>query len=131
MPKKILLIDDDPDDVELFCEASEEIGDIECNYCYTAEDAKAFLNNSQKPDYIFLDVNLPRINGRQLLIQLKNNRQWKDIPVIIYSTLKQPQQIEEFYKLGASLYLIKPSGFEALKKSISDAISGTHKKVLD
>lgn len=129
MQKRLLLVDDDPDDIELFCEAVEEIGEIDCNYSYTAIEAIEFLNNaSEKPDYIFLDVNLLRINGRQFLIELKKNPQYKNIPVIIYSTLKDPQQIEEFYTLGASYYLIKPAGFEALKKSINQAICGVQNK---
>lgn len=129
MHKSILLIDDDPDDVELFCEAVAEIGEIDCNYTYTPNDAFEFLDKaSQKPDYIFLDVNLPRLSGLQLLIKLKNNTQYREIPVVIYSTLKDPQQIEEFYKLGASFYLIKPTGFEALKKSINEVMCGVHDK---
>jgi CheY-like chemotaxis protein len=129
MQKRLLLIDDDPDDVELFCEAVKEIGNAECNYTYNANDAIEFLKNTfQKPDYIFLDVNLPRTNGKQLLVQLKNNPQYSDIPVIIYTNLKHPQQIEEFYKLGASFYLIKPAGFEPLKKSINDVICGLYDK---
>lgn len=94
MAKKILLIDDDPDDRDLFCEAIEEIAlEIVCNTAPNGQKALANLNDKEieKPDIIFLDVNMPVMNGWQCISLLQKEEAYKNIPVIMYSTSSHPE----------------------------------------
>lgn len=130
MQKIILLIEDDPDDVELFCEALKEINkNCYCNHVYDAESALQLLKtNIVKPEYIFLDVNLPGTASSDFLLQLKKIEEFENIPVIIYSTLNHKPRIEELYALGAAYFLIKPASFEALKHAIKKVLKSRFEK---
>jgi DNA-binding response OmpR family regulator len=100
-----------------------------CCYAYDADMAMQFLDEAtEKPDYIFLDINLPRINGKQILLQLKNDDRYTNIPVIIYTTQKQQKQLEEFYSLGAKSCIVKPTAFHDLKRAIREAIGAKQTK---
>jgi DNA-binding response OmpR family regulator len=72
------------------------------------------------PEYIFLDLNMPRMNGKQCLAEIKRIKKLSDVPVIIYSTSKLESDITETRKLGATYYMTKPNLFTELR----DAISG-------
>ncbi len=126
MQKTLLIVDDDPDDIQLFCEAVTEIS--KTFHCFSAgngEEALQLLNVTiVKPDFIFLDLNMPRMSGKQCLIQLKNNPQFANIPVIIYSTSKIEKDIEDSLRLGAVSFITKPNKFEELVKAISDILAG-------
>ena len=116
----VLLIDDDPDDSFLFKEALKRIErSTEYDYCDGGIAALKFLtNNSNLPDYIFLDLNMPRMNGREVLSELKNDASLKHIPVIIYSTSANEEHQRDVQKLGASLYVTKPYHLADLIKAI-------------
>jgi CheY-like chemotaxis protein len=126
MQKTILIVDDDPDDVQLFCEAIAEIN--KTFHCFFAENGEEALQRLKaaivKPDFIFLDLNMPRMSGTQCLMQLKNNPQFANIPVIIYSTSKIKKDVEESLRLGAISFITKPNKFEHLVKAISDILAG-------
>lgn len=125
--KVILIIDDDPDDTELFCDAVKEVDEsIKCIFVNNAQDAFKLLSakDSSMPDYIFLDLNIPGINGKQLLRQIKKTEELRDIPVIIYTTSKLPEDIEETKRLGAIYFLTKPSKLSTLKKTIACVLAG-------
>lgn len=110
--RKILLIDDDADDRKYFVEAVKEIdSSIECVTAKDGEQALAFLRQPHlsMPDFIFLDLRMPRINGKQCLLQIKADLRLKDIPVIIYTTSKAVQEAEELQSLGAVHFITKPS----------------------
>ena len=83
--KTLLIVDDDPDDIQLFCEALAEINEtIHCFSATNGEEALQLLKATiVKPDFIFLDLNMPRMSGKQLLVQLKSDAQFASIPVII------------------------------------------------
>jgi CheY-like chemotaxis protein len=116
----VLLIDDDSDDSFLFKEALKRIErTTEYSYCDGGISAIKFLtNNSNLPDYIFLDLNMPRMNGLEVLAELKNNATLKHIPVIMYSTSANEDHQRDAHKLGASLYVTKPYQVSELKKAI-------------
>jgi CheY-like chemotaxis protein len=111
----ILIVDDDAEDIELFTEAVEEIDStINCVEAYNGLEALKVLNrNALLPNYIFLDINMPLMNGRKCLEEIKNNNNYRHIPVIIYSTTTDQKQIDECRKLGAD-FLTKPNSFDAL-----------------
>ena len=120
----ILLVDDDEDDKLLFFDALAEIdGRIQCEYFNHGEQALKWLSAIKDlPNYIFLDLNMPRMNGIEILKAVKSDLRTADIPVIIYSTSHNQQHREEAKRLGASWYIVKPYRLEDLKKEILFAI---------
>jgi CheY-like chemotaxis protein len=116
----ILFIDDDADDKDIFFEAINAINpDIECDAVTNGEEALQMLQSvSTLPQYIFLDINMPVMDGKSFLMAIRKNNRLKNIPVVIYSTTEDPKEIKELSSLGAS-YIGKPTSFEVLKRSLS------------
>ncbi len=119
----ILNIDDDPDDSAVFCEAVKEAApSFICLIADSAASALEILSDRQKiPDYIFLDINMPKMNGLECLKLIKNNHSLNHIKVIMYSTASDPIHIKEFKKLGAG-FLPKPDRFETLVKNLMEIL---------
>lgn len=126
MQKMILMVDDDPDDVQFFCSALYETN--KPYYCISVpdgEEALHFLNNTFIcPDFIFIDLNMPGIDGKECLVEIKKRAQLKGIPVIIYSTTSQKQEIDDLYQLGADYFFTKPCNTALLTSTISDILEG-------
>ncbi len=115
--KSLLLVDDDVDDHEIFMAALENISsDVDLK---TAENGlKALQLLRQKavtPELIFLDINMPLMNGFQFLSELKKQDGLKDIPVIMYSTTSAPEAIEQAKQTGAIDFISKPENFSELE----------------
>ena len=112
----VFYADDDPEDCELFKEALEHIDvDIKTVIAKDGREALAFLSHTPDlPNYIFLDINMPMVDGKKCLIEIKKNMKLKNIPVIMYSTTSDTNEIREYYKLGAHDFLIKPNNFNTL-----------------
>lgn len=126
--KIVLLIDDDPDDRDIFCEALHEV-DVSAQ-CIAVQDGAEALGMLQShdgalPDFIFLDLNMPRLNGQQCLSEIKKTGSLLHIPVIIYTTSKQQQDIDETRSLGAAYFITKPNTFEGICKSIACVLATT------
>lgn len=120
------IADDDQDDLELFIKALKEIDDTcLCITAFNGEDALRKLENdkNQHPDIIFLDLNMPKINGRQCLKEIKLNETLRHIPVIIYSTSAEKKDIDETTHLGAVFFMQKPNRFIELRNALSQIIS--------
>ncbi|MGV9004941.1 response regulator [Flavobacterium sp.] len=119
-----MIIDDDEDDKFFFKEATEAMN-TSCE-CLEASDGVDALKQLRKieilPNFIFLDVNMPRMDGRECLTELKKDEKLKNIPVIMYSTSFSKESIEEFRILGSSHYLYKPTDMNKLPEQISLAI---------
>lgn len=118
---KLLLADDDIDDRMLFEEAFLEVASGDT--LHTVKDGKELLNylinsQSQLPDLIFLDLNMPILNGHQCLEEIRRNSGMKDIFIVINTTSVSPKEVDLVYENGANLFFIKPDSFEELKKSI-------------
>ena len=75
------------------------------------------------PNIIFLDLNMPILNGIDSLKEIKQNERFKDIAVAIYSTSSSEEDIENTFVLGANIYIKKPSNFNDLKKILSDVVT--------
>src|SRR5215470_2924320 len=108
---KVVLIDDDRDDHDIFSMALSSLDpNIQCDYFDSAKLALARMEdeNSQRPDIIFLDLNMPGMNGMQMLEILKKSEKLASIPVVIYSTSILPQDKLKAMALGASGFFIKP-----------------------
>ena len=112
----LLVVDDDKEDRALFCEAAAGI-DTDMKFLIAEDGAQALQLLEQTavlPDYIFLDINMPKMNGKEFLVRAKKDNRIKKIPVVMYSTTSQSKEIEECYKLGAYDFLIKPPSFQKL-----------------
>jgi CheY-like chemotaxis protein len=126
----VLLVEDSPGDVRLTQEAFREANPSV--YLHVANDgveAMIFLRNqgsygmSPRPDMILLDLNLPRMDGRQVLAQIKKDDKLRTIPTVILTTSEAETDVARSYQLQANCYLTKPvqlDAFEDLVKSIND-----------
>lgn len=81
------------------------------------EDATA---DHPLPGFILLDLNMPKKDGREVLKEIKEDPRFKKIPVIVFTTTKNENEINRCYELGANTYVVKPVGFENLVKTIED-----------
>ena len=120
----ILFVEDDDDDFSLIQDAIAEVNIEGC--IKRVKDGEEFLNyllhispfesleNYPLPDIIFLDLNLPKIDGREALKQINATPELKKIPIIILTTSNSPQDIEVTYKYGANSYVQKPSSYNSL-----------------
>jgi CheY-like chemotaxis protein len=108
----ILIVDDDADDRELFIDAIKEVdSEIECTTAVDGKQALEQLKNSYDslPDFIFLDLRMPRLSGKKCLLQIKNDERLKSIPVIIYTTSRDVEEAKELQELGAVHFISKPA----------------------
>jgi len=124
----ILLVEDDPDDIELMHDALKE-NNIQFSL-ETIKQGDAVLpyleNTAPKPDVIVLDLNLPKMHGREVLKGIKSNPHTSNIPVIILTTSSVKKEMDYCIQNGASQYLIKPvtmQGFTDTVNSIVNAVS--------
>ena len=117
----VLNVDDDHEDREFFCDALREIDPtIICLVAGSGLEALALLKKQAiLPDYIFLDINMPMMDGKQCLRALKSIPEFMAIPVIMYSTSTDTREIRECYSLGAEDFLIKPHSYEKLVNDLT------------
>ncbi len=125
--KRVFFIaDDDQDDQDLFINALQQIDEYcVCNTAFDGEDALGKLSDSvlPLPDIIFLDLNMPKMNGKQCLAKIKGIENLKHIPVVIYSTSSDKNEIEETNRLGAAFFLQKPNRFNELCNALEKIIN--------
>jgi len=129
----ILLADDDDDDCMFFREALEALH-LSTNLTFV-NDGEAlmqlFIGNMEKlPDVLFLDLNMPRKNGFDCLMEIKKDQKLKEIPVVIISTSYDQAIADKLYITGASYYIKKPIGFSQLQELISIAIERITEKYI-
>ena len=105
-----LLVDDDPDDQEIFAMAVEAVSSaITCHYADDGIKALEMLKDASfRPDMIFVDLNMPRMNGKQCLAEIKKIDRLQDIPVYIYSTSSHTH-IRNAQDVTPTAYIVKPS----------------------
>lgn len=122
MPRKVtcLLVDDDEDDREIFMIALSDLSpDIVCNLAVDGIDALDQLRNAKAlPDFIFIDLNMPRMDGKECIAEIKKDRRLLNIPVIIYSTSSNQRDQQDAHKLGAVHFFTKPSSINALSNAL-------------
>ena len=114
-PVEVLLVEDNPGDVRLTREALRDAKVR--NTLHVASDgveAMAFLRRADapRPDVILLDLNLPKMNGREVLEEIKRDPALQDIPVVVLTTSQAEQDIVESYRLRANAYVTKPVGLQ-------------------
>lgn len=121
----IFYTDDDQEDLDFFREIIDII-DADVNVV-TQNNGQQLLhaleNPPPTPHLIFLDINMPGMNGLEILKKLRSSYQHKNLPVIMFSTSNDEQIIEKSRELGASYYVPKSGIFEHFKKSIEHALA--------
>lgn len=121
-----LLIDDDPDDRAFFEIALKKMP-FPVNYLSASDGSKGLdllTSSTHKPQYIFLDLNMPLLSGKQCLTQIRQIRGLENVPIVIFSTSSYKGDIEECQKLGASHFLTKVHSIRTLTDTISRLFSG-------
>ena len=116
---KILMIDDDDDDVEILADAFLKSGVNAVHHVKTAMEAFIYLETMEHqalPKLIITDNFLPGISGKEFLADLKGMEKYKDIPVVVLSTSKTDEEIEEYQEMGILDYLLKPSSYDEYVK---------------
>jgi CheY-like chemotaxis protein len=130
--KKFLLTDDDRDDREMFSEALASIApDVVYHWAEDGRHALQLLANNDKPDILFLDINMPVMNGWELLHKLKKDNNYNDIPVIIYTTSSEQRDKEIAKDLGALCFVTKPDNFRLMKSILKVVVENLDKNSLD
>lgn len=126
---QILLAEDDADDRLLFREAFSELKlETTVSSVDDGEQLMKRLNNEKEPipDILFLDLNLPRKNGLDCLIEIRNNARLEEMSVVIYSTSSSEQDMEATFHAGANVYITKPSDFNVLKQMLKKSLTVAH-----
>lgn len=121
------LIDDDPDDHDIFKMALNGISDsLKCVSATDGADGIEKLSSDKSfvPDYIFLDLNMPRIDGKECLREIRKMVHLDSVPVIIYSTSSASNDIAETKKLSASGYIVKQPRLDLLKQKLIEVFKG-------
>lgn len=124
--KTVLLIDDDADDREIFQEILFSLNlNIRYEEARNGAHAVEKLNTQsfQKPDLIFLDLNMPVMDGRQFLLHIKQESTYSDIPVIIYSTSSSEEDKAFALKNNAALFMTKHYSMTQLEKDLRKTIT--------
>ena len=123
----ILIAEDDADDRFLLQAAFEENGFTDkLHFVENGVEVLDYLNgrtstgrDKKYPRFILLDLNMPKKDGREVLRELKQHPDLKKIPVVIFSTTNNEQEMRRCYELGANSYITKPNSFESLLKTVA------------
>jgi CheY-like chemotaxis protein len=123
-PQHILIVDDDDDDCLLVREAFEESRpDSQLNFVHDGEQMMAYLLHQPPfedsvrhptPDLILLDLNMPRMDGREALLAIKNHAQLRRIPVIVLTTSSDTGDVAQSYDNGVNSFITKPASYNEL-----------------
>ena len=126
LPLNIVLADDDTDDCIFFKEALDELPIATgLKTVNNGEQLMELLANEAflLPDVLFLDVNMPRKNGLECLLEIKLNLRLKHLPLIMFSTSLDPEAVNFLYSSGAQYFILKPPDFSELKKVIQQTLT--------
>lgn len=119
----IIYVDDDEDDRDIFTEVIRAVRpDLQLVLAKDGTDALCKLQ-THSPRCVYIDMNMPKMNGMQLLEILKGEPQFSAIPAIILTTALTPHQTDQLRRLGAVDFLIKPSSFEAYKNLLRNSLT--------
>jgi len=127
--KRILLVEDDPRDVELILEslgdynlANEVVvvrdGEEALDFLYHRGNFKGRPNGN--PAVVLLDLKLPKVNGMEVLREIRSNEKLKMMPVVILTSSREEKDWVESYKLGVNAYVVKPVDFQEFVKAVKD-----------
>jgi CheY-like chemotaxis protein len=126
------LVDDDSDDVSLFEDILREI-DLSIDFQSAGNGIEALeklrSSGNKLPNYIFLDLNMPLMDGKQCLEELKKDDKLKNIPVIMFTTSSQSRDIEQTIQMGATCFITKPTSMKELKNILASIAQSTSRNL--
>jgi CheY-like chemotaxis protein len=124
-PIRVLLIEDNPGDADLIVETLESgthsiqvFVSIDGTHAIKHLQEQLSFGSLDRPDLILLDLNLPKMDGRQVLAELKRDAAWKKIPVVILTSSDAEHDVAKSYELGAACYVTKPVGLAAFQAAV-------------
>lgn len=123
--KKIVLVDDDEDDRFIFSEGFSQSGyEGELIQFESGSSFLSYLNTNQDdyPSLILLDLNMPLIGGMELLKQLKSDKHWQSIPIVILTTSKLEEDKNDSYAHGANGFITKPGDYQSVLNLVQSII---------
>ena len=123
---RVLLVEDNPGDADLTRESLEMARiHMDLQVVIDGEEAMQYLRregqyaNAERPDFILLDLNLPKLDGREVLAQIKADPSLRVIPVVVLSSSESEHDIGATYSLGANCYVTKPLDLAAFQKILA------------
>jgi CheY-like chemotaxis protein len=122
----ILLADDDEDDCIFFRDALQEIrAKTDLTIVNDGSQLMQYLDNADNrvPDLVFLDLNMPVLNGINCLVEIRKKSRLKELAIAIYSTSSSDENVEEAFINGANIYIQKPNDFSVLKVILEHVIT--------
>ncbi|MBC7887724.1 MAG: response regulator [Ferruginibacter sp.] len=128
MKRFILIAEDDADDRYLMKTALAETGITEMvEYVENGVEVISYLESINEengqlnyPRFILLDLNMPKMDGREVLKKMKSTDAFRKIPVIVFSTTKNQMEVKRCYDLGANTYIVKPVSYDTLVATIRE-----------
>lgn len=123
--KTCLLVDDDEDDKEIFSLALTEANpSVECFIASDGIEALSMLKDKNFiPDYIFLDLNMPLMSGKECLVEIRKQPHLRDTPVIIFTTSASQKDILDTKAMGASAFITKPPLISTLAAKLTEVFN--------
>ena len=122
---RVFYIEDDEDDCEFLEETLHDIDNtIQCiSYTDAREGIKFLLNTESTFDLIILDINMPLMNGKECLIEIKKHDTLKHVPVVMCSTTLQTKEIKSYFEMGAYDFIVKPASIEKYRDELTVIIN--------
>lgn len=122
--KNVLVVEDDPIEFSIVKKAiaSMKCDNLILNHAIDGEDAIQCLKINAHPELILLDLNMPKMNGLELLQYLKSDPIYKEIPVVIFTTSNDQNDKRECYKHGAAGYVVKPIDYPDYLKAVTNLL---------
>jgi CheY-like chemotaxis protein len=125
---KIVLIEDDADDIELLREAFE-MNNVNCHIDFITEGdlVMPFLDDLHElPDVIVMDLNLPKLHGREIMKEIKSSDKLSSIPLVVLTTSSLQDDINFSYSMGVNQYITKPNTIEGFNSTVRAIVSMTN-----
>lgn len=115
----ILCIDNDPEDIDFFCDAVKQVDPtISFLFALGGQEALVLLSSindiKQLPEYVFLDINMPRMDGKETLKEIRKIERYHSMQIIMLSTGLSPSDHEDYQQLGADHFMSKATSFQDL-----------------
>jgi CheY-like chemotaxis protein len=129
--KTILLVEDDPNDVELTLTALEEhnlankvavVHDGAEALDYLFHRGKFAAGAGSNPIFVLLDLKMPKVNGLEVLRQMKADEKLRIIPIVVLTSSQEAPDLAEAYKLGVNAYVVKPVDFQGFTKAVKELV---------
>ncbi|WP_153801188.1 response regulator [Foetidibacter luteolus] len=127
MPRNVLYIEDNPDAVVFFKRIINKLGDYALHTFESGDSLVQTTAESEqhqlKPEIILLDINLPGMNGFETLQYIRSRSEFKTIPVIMFTSSEDEQDIKKSYEYGANAYLVKPDNLKNMHLVLQDTFN--------